>query len=356
MGKDYTVKSLAGFIKIIHEMEQKKTSLSICEEYINNIDNLKKHYEKAIPNQRNLKYNTETLGELIKFYDKMIDSYNDIISHNSSNKKITPNYRFYYRGHYDKDKYTLVPSVFRGKNWAKEDYYYHEMIVRCANQFQNSTHLDRLVRMQHYGCPTRLMDITSNPLVALYFACENFGCEKCNHSNAGEVIIFAVQDKQISYFDSDKALMLSCLAKFNKSEKMSILDQVKPHIQEFSKNANNTMYDDENIEKLYHEISTEVPSFKRQIFPNDLITPIFIQPEKTNDRIVKQDGAFILSGLSRNEIQSRAKLEALCYKKITIQNKSRIKRELEALGINKATLFPEVDMVAEYLKECVQRA
>lgn len=352
MEKDYTVKSLAGFIKIIHEMEQKKTPLSICDEYIDNIDVLKKHYEQAIPNQRKLKYKKETLEELIKFYDKMTDSYNKIKKDN----KVILNYRFYYRGHYDKDKYTLVPSVFREKNWAKEDYYYHEMIVRCANQFQNSTHLDRLVRMQHYGCPTRLMDITSNPLVALYFACENFGCEKCNHSNAGEVIIFAVQDKQISYFDSDKALMLSCLAKFSGYEKMQILDQIENSEYEFTKKANEPGYKNKNIEKLYHEISTEVPSFKRQIIPSDLITPIFIQPQKTNDRIVKQDGAFILCGLSRNEIQSRAKLEALCYQKITIQNKSRIKRELEALGINKATLFPEVDMVAEYLKECVQQA
>ena len=42
---------------------------------------------------------------------------------------------------------------------------YQELIIRCASDFaQCQSHLDYLVEMQHYGLPTRLLDITENPL------------------------------------------------------------------------------------------------------------------------------------------------------------------------------------------------
>ena len=48
--------------------------------------------------------------------------------------------------------------------------------------------------MQHYSFPTRLLDISSNPLAALYFACEIERDDKGKEKDIdGEVILFYIK-------------------------------------------------------------------------------------------------------------------------------------------------------------------
>lgn len=105
---------------------------------------------------------------------------------------------FVFRGQ-GSTKYDLVPSIGRDSYWRKPGSNIispiigslkHEAdIIETAcrilpNIFKRDLlPIDFLACLQHYGVPTRLLDVTSNALAALYFACGNL-------SDDGEVFIF----------------------------------------------------------------------------------------------------------------------------------------------------------------------
>lgn len=272
--------------------------------------------------------------------DMLADPAKDFVDYNKSMPV------FFYRGQYNAS-HSLQTSIYRGNNQRKEDFLYHEMLVRCHDEFKYTSHLEKLVIMQHYGCPTRLLDITSNPLVALFFACKNYGVPACDE---GMVFVFCVNSDEIAYADSDRALLLSCLPRFGMAEKNHLVDIAIKHLSDGSFPLDNQRYEDEIVEKLYHEISRELPSFKRRIKPIDLLKPLYVQPDKSNRRIFKQDGAFIVSGLNKDRFEEQIKFDLISKIQLRICNKEQILKDLDKLGINSATLFPEIDNVAMYLK------
>lgn len=237
---------------------------------------------------------------------------------------------FFYRGLSD-GKYDLLSSVFRKKKKDEESNAYHDIMVEYPEQFKTREHLSNLVKMQHYGSATRLLDVSGNPLIGLYFACEQ------SPNVDGKVVCLKVKKSEMLHHNSDKALMLACLPMFSDEEKEEIKKFCEFHRGVISDRdiANiNTM------KRFLHEIRSEFPAFETAIVGEDLLTCYFVAAFKDNQRMKVQDGAFVIFGLTKDT----SSLERIATEiEIDFSAKQEILKDLKMLGIANNTVYPDFE-------------
>lgn len=278
----------------------------------------------------------ETITDLESFFTKMIKLI-DI-------ENLDFNERFF-RGH-SSLTYKLEPSNFRFYNKKRvylhnEDKLYRELIINEPLPFNNDKNaLEILTRMQHFGLYTRLLDVTSNPLTALFFACQS------KHSEDGEVVIIRPNKKNIKYYDSDTVSCITNIAKLNINDKNKISSFLlkKPSPKKLN-------YSLTSHKKFLHFIKEEKPYFQNLVKPSDLNRVVCIKSKLSNERILAQNGAFLLFGL-KARMNERSDLNYLIHRiRIASSAKVKILKDLDLININLRTIYPTLENTAKYLQD-----
>lgn len=243
----------------------------------------------------------------MRFADEQIDSVGGLIDRLTVHLN-TLQKPAWYRGQ-SRSEWRLVPKLLRGSSRQSETY----MISRFK---QNATLLlqqhpmndfEWLFLMQHYCMPTRLLDWTESPLVALYFAVTK---------NA----------------KAEGALWILLPTVLN--EKSNYRPDYRREIPSF---------DDQHLQNYLPE--TVASEHRSRLLPMAAIAP------RNNPRMQSQQGVFTINHRDIAPVEdagaSSADHDHVWRYLISPTAKVRICAELKVLGVTRFQLFPELDSLAQ---------
>jgi FRG domain len=191
------------------------------------------------------------------------------------------------------------------------------MILRTCNRIQSWLGLSI---MQHYGVPTRLLDFTESPYVALYFALEAYNPQTC-----ADFAIFAL----------DYTAIMECSIEYIRS-KDSAFNETRSSIYKKQ---------DQVFEKVVDGGAYDIAWIA--------------EPKQMNARLDRQAGSFLLSG--NRDLRIQDILDSESYANVTMC-KFRVAHELytgifallRKMNITSKSLYGDLDGLARSIRMQMQ--
>jgi hypothetical protein len=221
----------------------------------------------------------------------------------------------WFRGQSDAS-WSLLPGFLRNEVQVSETTLLNRFKQSAAMLADNrpQTSFDWTFLMQHYGVPTRLLDWSESPLVALYFAVDEFE----SHPNR------------------DAALW--CLWPTVLNKNANIVDKVEgKYIPSF-----------EDVELEGYATDSVRTNTRIELFPVATIAT------RNNPRIQAQLGTFTIHHNKKIAIEDVGDQKHILKYVIPSESRHSVLRDLKLLGFNRFSLFPELASVGAILKEMVK--
>lgn len=284
----------------------------------------------------------------IESFDEYLNTIHSELGQNGEGKC-----RLYFRGQSKRatEGYPLTPSVARYKHLeklslAEREYKEAEVLETFSNhlltyvQHRPQTAWEELAIAQHHGLPTRFMDWTTNPLVALYFAVRNTG------GRSADSAVYVLISNPKRYADLKRG-QVAQVKPVGDSATESVSEPEDDAYADFS------MDDTEPVTTSADAITpSDSAELSADAAPLELPTPfkisenIIYDPPHVSPRIRAQDGVLLACW------QPMQPLDEKDYLEIVIKQAAHedIRRRLDQYGVFDKQLFPDLDGIAKWLK------